>query len=123
MVENVNLKINTKSKTKGTACVTMATPEDAVKACKKLQSKMILNQGPMKISICDPSRTYNSGGRRGGGRYGGGRGGRGGSRYGGGRGGGYRGGRGGGFNRSGGRGGGFNRSGGSGGRGGGFCRY
>lgn len=98
IVENVDLKVNTKSRMKGTACVEMSTAAEAVEACRNLNGKMILGQGPMKVSICDPNRKYSKGGR--GGRRGGGfRGGRGGRR-----GGGFRGGRGGGY-RGGGRGG------------------
>jgi len=105
-VDDLEVKITTTSRLKGSAVVTMATPAGATEAARYLNDFNLPEHGPLKVDIVDPNRHYaKKGGRRGGGR---GRGrGRGGGRdfggrdrnQGGGRdSGGYRGGRGGGRN-------------------------
>eukprot|EP00494_Astrolonche_serrata_P034337 UN34606 len=54
-VENVDLKITTSSRMKGTACVTMTSAAEAVEACRHMNGRMVLDQGPIKVSICDPN--------------------------------------------------------------------
>lgn len=87
-VENVDIKITTTSRLKGSAVVTMSTPAEATEAARFLNDFDFPDHGPLKVDIVDPNRHYakKRGGRRGG--FGGGRGrGRGRGSYGGGRGG------------------------------------